>query len=113
MSKEKRLLQCPVEVQGKCFPDIGKNMNVDEALESPDGVERPNKTTGEPSKMEEMANARKQFGRVAKNYGKLDLNVEFSNGVEEPAPRMNQGSGSGRAEDDNIEGGDDKVVKAA
>ncbi|KAL2254466.1 uncharacterized protein LOC105169275 [Sesamum indicum] len=116
------------------LPDIGKNVNVAEALEAPDMVEMPNKTTGEPSKMAVMANARKQPGKVAKNFGKLDLNVEFSNEVEEPAPGMNQGNGPGRAEDDNIEGigffegldeflsslpilnvvgGDDKVVKAA
>ncbi|KAL0365202.1 UNVERIFIED_CONTAM: hypothetical protein Sangu_0617800 [Sesamum angustifolium] len=115
----------------KVLPDIGKNVNVAEALESPDGVEMPNKTTGEPGM---MANASKQPGKVAKDFGKLDLNVEFSNEVEEPAPGMNQENGPGRAEDDNIEGigffegldeflsslpilnvvgGDDKVVKAA
>ncbi|KAL0335054.1 UNVERIFIED_CONTAM: hypothetical protein Sradi_4717300 [Sesamum radiatum] len=118
----------------KVLPDTGKNVNVAEALESPDGVEMPNKTTGEPSKMGMMANASKQPGKVAKDFGKLDLNVEFSNEVEEPAPGMNQENGPGRAEDDNIEGigffegldeflsslpilnvvgGDDKVVKAA
>ncbi|KAK4401827.1 hypothetical protein Sango_0923400 [Sesamum angolense] len=118
----------------KVLPDIGKDVNVAEALESPDGVEMPNKTIGDPSKMGMMANARKQPGKVAKDFGKLDLNVEFSNEVEEPAPGMNQENGPGRAEDDNIEGigffegldeflsslpilnvvgGDDKVVKAA
>ncbi|XP_073048336.1 uncharacterized protein [Primulina eburnea] len=116
--------------------DKGKNVNAEDGFVSPNGVEVANKTTGEPSKKGATANARKQPGRVAKNFGKLDLNVEFSNETEEPAaaaPRANQGNGPGRGEDDNIEGigffdgldeflsslpilnvvGDDKVVKAS
>ncbi|KAL0384415.1 UNVERIFIED_CONTAM: hypothetical protein Sradi_2835800 [Sesamum radiatum] len=53
----------------KVLPDIGKNVNVAEAIESPHGVEMPNKTTGEPSEMAVTANARKQPGKVAKNFG--------------------------------------------
>ncbi|KAL2537174.1 Chaperone DnaJ-domain superfamily protein [Forsythia ovata] len=113
--------------------DKAKNVNVADEFVSPLEVETPNKSTGEPSKKGSATNARKQPGRVAKNFGKLDLNVEFNNEVEEPAPRVNQGNGSGRGEDDNMEGngffegldeflsslpilnvvGDDKVVKAA
>ncbi|XP_051132499.1 uncharacterized protein LOC127252387 [Andrographis paniculata] len=91
---------------------------------------------GESSKKGLGSNARKQPGRAAKNFGKLDLNVECSNEGEEvaaaAAPRGPQGSGATRGEDDNIEGNgffegldeflsslpilnvvDDKVVKAA
>nr|GMD02740.1 uncharacterized protein LOC109165051 [Ipomoea batatas] len=50
------------------------------------------------------SNTRRQSGRIAKDYGKLDLNVEFSNEVEEPPPGMNgQVDETGR-EDDGIEG---------
>ncbi|CAA3026013.1 uncharacterized protein LOC111381199 [Olea europaea var. sylvestris] len=117
----------------KAQVDKAKNVNVQDKFVASLDVETPSKPTGEPSKKGSAANARKQPGRVAKNFGKLDLNVEFSNEVEEPAPRVNQGNGSGRGEDDNIEGngffegldeflsslpilnvvGDDKVVKAA
>ncbi|KAG8368609.1 hypothetical protein BUALT_Bualt15G0063200 [Buddleja alternifolia] len=113
--------------------DKGKNVNIQDGVVSPHAVEIPNKTINEPVKIGAAGNGRKQPGRVVKNFGKLDLNVEFSNEAEEPAPRANQGNGPGRGEDDNIEGigffegldeflnslpilnvvGDDKVVKAA
>ncbi|KAL3843788.1 hypothetical protein ACJIZ3_001191 [Penstemon smallii] len=113
--------------------DKGKSVSVQDGLVSADGVEMPIKTTGEQGKRGATSNARKQPGRIAKNYGKLDLNVEFSNEAEEPAQRVNPGNGTVRGEDDNIEGigffegldeflsslpilnavGDDKVVKAA
>lgn len=47
---------------------------------------------------------KKQTGKTAKDLGKLDLNVEFSNELEEPAPGMSEGNGTGNGEDDNIEG---------
>ncbi|KAL6514650.1 hypothetical protein OROGR_020229 [Orobanche gracilis] len=116
--------------------DKGKNVNVNEQDRIvPQNVEEtPNKTAaGESSKTGTSVNARKQPGRVAKNFGKLDLNVEFSNDAEEPTPKVNHGNGPIRGEDENIEGigffegldeflsslpilnvvGDDKVVKAA
>ncbi|KAL3814380.1 hypothetical protein ACJIZ3_015648 [Penstemon smallii] len=113
--------------------DKGKNVDVQDVNVSQVGVEMPEKTTSEPSKKGSTGNARKQPGRVAKNFGKLDLNVELSNEAEEPAPRVNPGNGQGRGEDDNIAGigffegldeflsslpilnvvGDDKFVKAA
>ncbi|KAG6432998.1 hypothetical protein SASPL_104600 [Salvia splendens] len=111
---------------------VDKGKNVDDSV-PPKGVETPNKTAVESSKRVPASNGRKQPARVAKNFEKLDLNVEFSNEAEEPAPRANQGNGPSRGEDDNIEGigffegldeflsslpilnvvGDDKVVKAA
>lgn len=50
------------------------------------------------------ANAKKQTGRVAKEQGKLDLNVEFSNEVEEPAPGRSERNKAGHGEEDGIEG---------
>lgn len=48
---------------------------------------------------------RKQMRVGVKDLGKLDLNVEFSNEVEEPAaPGMSEGHGAGNGEEDNIEG---------
>ncbi|KAL2477437.1 uncharacterized protein Fot_46451 [Forsythia ovata] len=111
-----------------------KNVNVEDEFVTQQGSEMPNKSVGESSKKEgTVANARQRPGMAAKNFEKLDLNVEFSNEVEEPAPSINQENGPGRGEDDNIEGigffegldeflsslpilnvvGDDKVVKAA
>ncbi|GMH17906.1 hypothetical protein Nepgr_019747 [Nepenthes gracilis] len=43
------------------------------------------------------SNSRKQTGRAAKDRGKLDLNVEFSNEVEEHAPTMSAGNGQEEA----------------
>ncbi|XP_075488149.1 uncharacterized protein LOC142527278 [Primulina tabacum] len=118
----------------KARDDKRKNVNVEDGFASRNRVvEMLNETASEPNKKGATANARKQPNRVAKNFGKLDLNVEFSNETEEPAPKVNQGNGPGRGEDDNIEGigffegldeflnslpilngvGDDKVVKAA
>ncbi|KAE8708389.1 Chaperone DnaJ-domain superfamily protein, putative isoform 1 [Hibiscus syriacus] len=65
----------------------------------PDGV-----PTAESSRRGVVNSGRKQMGRVANNLGKLDLNVEFSNEVEEPAPRRNEGNHDGYVEEDNIEG---------
>ncbi|CAI9104112.1 OLC1v1002725C1 [Oldenlandia corymbosa var. corymbosa] len=49
--------------------------------------------------------ARRHSMRVAKDFGKLDLNVEFNNEGEEPAPRVIQANGMGRGMEDIIEGG--------
>ncbi|XP_021668286.2 uncharacterized protein LOC110656047 isoform X3 [Hevea brasiliensis] len=40
----------------------------------------------------------------AKDLGKLDLNVMFSNEVEEAVPGVSEGNGAGNGEEDNIEG---------
>lgn len=122
----------PNRTARKTQVDKGKNVTVQDGSVPPNGVETPNKTAGDSSKKGAVTNARKQPARVAKNFEKLDLNVEFSNEAEEPAPRVNQGNGPSRGEDDNIEGigffegldeflsslpilnvvGDEKVVKA-
>lgn len=59
---------------------------------------------GEASrKAKAVASGGKKKG--AAEWGKLDLNVEFSNDVEEqPAAGMNKGNGAGNGEEDNIEG---------
>lgn len=124
----------PTSSAKKVQDDKRKNFNVEDGFTSQNEVvEMLNETASEPSKKGATVNARKQPNRVAKNFGKLDLNVEFSNETEEPASKVNQRNGPGRGEDDNIEGigffegldeflnslpilnvvGDDKVVKAA
>ncbi|XP_073125627.1 uncharacterized protein [Henckelia pumila] len=124
----------PTSSANKVQDDKLKNFNVEDGFASRNRVvEMLNETASDPSKKGATVNARKQPNRVAKNFEKLDLNVEFSNETEELAPKVIQGSGPGRGEDDNIEGigffegldeflnslpilnvvGDDKVVKAA
>ncbi|XP_057431638.1 uncharacterized protein LOC130724434 [Lotus japonicus] len=60
----------------------------------------PNSVRPESSKRGALGGSRR---RGAGNLGKLDLNVEFSNEVEEPAHGVREGNGTGHAED-NIEG---------
>ncbi|KAK6136244.1 hypothetical protein DH2020_030007 [Rehmannia glutinosa] len=118
--KGKETTRTPNRNAKKAVVNQSMNVDVQDAVVSPLGVETPNKIVG-------PANARKQPGRVVKNFGKLDLNVELSNEAEEPAQSTNH------RVDDNIEGigffegldeyfsslpilnvvGDDKVVKAA
>ncbi|PON37517.1 Terminal organelle assembly protein [Parasponia andersonii] len=59
---------------------------------------------GESSrKVKAVASGGKKKGSV--EWGRLDLNVEFSNDVEESAATgMNKGNGAGHGEEDNIEG---------
>lgn len=62
-----------------------------------------NSTKGESSKKTVAAaggTGKKHKGKGAKELGKLDLNVEFSNEVEEPATGVSEGHG-----EDNIEAG--------
>ncbi|GFP86802.1 Dnaj homolog subfamily b member 5 [Phtheirospermum japonicum] len=112
----------PTRRSKKVLADKGKNVDV--------AASAAKTTAGDASKFGNAGGARKQPNRVAKSFGKLDLNVELSNEADEPA---NKGNGPGRREDDNIEGigffegldelfsnlpilnavGDDKVVKAA
>ncbi|KAK8624800.1 hypothetical protein V6N13_089686 [Hibiscus sabdariffa] len=66
----------------------------------PDGV-----PTAESSRRGVVNSGRKQLGRGTKNLGKLDLNVEFSNEVEEPVPRRNEGNHAGYGDEDNIGSG--------
>ncbi|KAK6241284.1 DnaJ domain - like 10 [Theobroma cacao] len=60
--------------------------------------------TAESSRRGVGSSGRKHMGRGAKDLGKLDLNVEFSNEVDEPAPGRNEGNHAGYGEEDNSEG---------
>ncbi|KAL1176329.1 hypothetical protein V6Z11_A04G151200 [Gossypium hirsutum] len=73
--------------------------NLNGAPKSPEG-----KPTAESSRRGVANSGRKQMVRGAKNLGKLDLNVEFSNEVEESVPRRSEGNHAGYGEEDNIEG---------
>lgn len=50
------------------------------------------------------ASLSKRQGKVANDLGKLDLNVEFSNEVEEPVAVMNGGTNARNGEEEGIEG---------
>ncbi|KAK6945801.1 DnaJ domain [Dillenia turbinata] len=50
------------------------------------------------------SSSKRQSGNSSKDVGKLDLNVEFSNEVEETAQRVRDGHGPGHGEEDGIEG---------
>ncbi|KAK7302571.1 hypothetical protein RJT34_13463 [Clitoria ternatea] len=67
-------------------------------------VVRPSAVRLEPGKKAVVGSSRR---RGERNLGKLDLNVEFSNEVEEPATGVNGGNGNGPGTgnaEDNIEG---------
>jgi len=62
-------------------------------------------SNAETSRKSAANNAKKQTGKAPKEWGKLDLNVEFSNEVEEPAPGMTAGNrAAANGEEDGIEG---------
>lgn len=85
--------------------DKGKNAKVNTGDNSQDGlrIQSGGRVAAESSKKGVVSNTRRQSGRIAKDCGKLDLNVELSNEVEEHPPGMDgQGNGAGRGEDDNI-----------
>ncbi|XVF01507.1 hypothetical protein REPUB_Repub04eG0094700 [Reevesia pubescens] len=85
--------------------DRGGNLNGVSMV--PEGV-----STAESSRRGVANSGKKQMGRGAKDLGKLDLNVEFSNEVEEPlpgrvpgrVPGRSDGNHAGYGEEDNIEG---------
>jgi hypothetical protein len=66
----------------------------------------PGASKAESSKGKKTAVAGSSTRRRAgvAELGKLDLNVEFSNEVEEPAPGISEGHGAGNGVEDNIEG---------
>lgn len=75
--------------------------------EALDGVVNGTPMTDLSKKAAATANNAKKKGKA--KWGRLDLNVEFSNEVEEPAPGMSEGNGNGAGngagnEGDNIEG---------
>lgn len=73
--------------------------NLENGVVGDGGSGVPNTVRAELSK--KAANSSRRRG--AGNLGKLDLNVEFSNEVEEPAPAVRDGNVAGNAEE-NIEG---------
>ncbi|KAI3770109.1 hypothetical protein L6452_01231 [Arctium lappa] len=84
----------------------GSNKNLQNGIADQEGVGVPTVSVAESTKKAVGSNQRRQSGRVAKELGKLDLNVEFNNNEgEEPAPQMIVGNrGNGQGEEDNIEG---------
>ncbi|XVE49485.1 hypothetical protein DITRI_Ditri01bG0086000 [Diplodiscus trichospermus] len=78
---------------------VGRSGNLNGVSMVSEGV-----PTAESSRRGVANNGRKQMGRGAKALGKLDLNVEFSNEVEEPVRGRSEGNHAGYREEDNIEG---------
>ncbi|XWS54561.1 hypothetical protein CRYUN_Cryun10bG0099700 [Craigia yunnanensis] len=80
--------------------NVGRGGNLGDVSMVPEGV-----PTAESSRRGVANSGKKQMGRGAKDLGKLDLNVEFSNEVEEPVRRRSEGNHAGyEEEEDNIEG---------
>ncbi|KAL7002982.1 hypothetical protein U1Q18_004142 [Sarracenia purpurea var. burkii] len=69
-----------------------------------EAMRTPNMPNAETSRKSVANSVKKQAGKLPKQWGRLDLNVEFSNEVEEPAPGMSRGNGAGHGEEDGIEG---------
>lgn len=87
--------------KGKNLEGVGsENVQQGFAVQEGVGVGTSNASAAESSKKGAATNARRHSARVAKDFGKLDLNVEFNNEVEEPAPKVSQGNGTGRGEED-------------
>ncbi|KAK2983163.1 hypothetical protein RJ640_018508 [Escallonia rubra] len=82
----------------------GGGANLQAEFAAQDGMVTSSAPVAETSKRVVGSGARRQSGRAAKELGKLDLNVEFSNEVEEPAPGTSEGNGAGNGVEENIEG---------
>lgn len=89
-------------VMEQVFGTVGDDFQAGSGMQEDLGVE--NATMGEISKKASGSSSKKQTGKHGNELGKLDLNVEFSNEVEEPAPGLNEGHRTGNGEEDNIEG---------
>lgn len=91
---------------GAIDPKNGGFKNLKLGIPVQEGVVVPTVPVAEAIKKTVVSNPRKQSGVVAKEFGKLDLNVEFNNNEgEEPAQRITTGArGHGHGEEDNIEG---------
>ncbi|CAN4114493.1 unnamed protein product [Withania somnifera] len=74
------------------------DVNLQDGLATQGGVGMSHAVTVESSKRGVASNTRRQ---VAKHFGNLDLNVEFSNEVEEPKIQMSSEAGEG--EDNTVE----------
>lgn len=77
--------------------------NLQDSLATQDGVEISHAVTVESSNRGVTSKTRRQRGRVAKHFGNLDLNVEFSNEVEEPIIQMSRENEAGEGDDDTVE----------
>lgn len=77
------------------------DINLQDGLATQGGVELSHVVAVESSKRGVASNTRRQPGKVAKHFGNLDLNVEFSNEVEEPKIQMSSEAGEG--EDNTVE----------
>ncbi|KAK6775415.1 hypothetical protein RDI58_026416 [Solanum bulbocastanum] len=77
--------------------------NLQDGLATQGGVEISHAVTVESSNRGVTSKTRRQRGRVAKHFGNLDLNVEFSNEVEEPIIQMSRENEAGEGEDDTVE----------
>lgn len=89
-------------VMEQVFGSEFDNMQAGSVMQEDLGV--GNATLGETSKKAVGSSSKRQMGKYGNELGKLDLNVEFSNEVEEPAPGMHVGNRTGNGEEDNIEG---------
>nr|XP_043621810.1 transcription factor SPT20 homolog [Erigeron canadensis] len=87
-------------------PKNGSYKNLKNGFPVKDGMGVTAVLVAETIRKTAVSNPRKQPGQVAKELGKLDLNVEFDNNEgEEPASRLSAGTRvPGDGEEDNIEG---------
>ncbi|GKV02320.1 hypothetical protein SLEP1_g14775 [Rubroshorea leprosula] len=83
---------------------VRKGNNLDSGINLGSGSAVPEGAPVAESSRRGLGNGRRQMRNGAKDLGKLDLNVEFSNEVEEPTTRRREGNGPGYGEEDNIEG---------
>ncbi|KAF3651259.1 putative metallocarboxypeptidase inhibitor-like [Capsicum annuum] len=87
---------------GKTETVEGKNgVSLQDGLATQGGVEMSHVVAVESSKRGVASKTRRHPGRFAKHFGNLDLNVEFSNEVEEPKIQMSNVAGEG--DDDTVE----------
>ncbi|GLT94351.1 hypothetical protein SLE2022_120960 [Rubroshorea leprosula] len=83
---------------------VRKGSNLESGKDFGGGSTAPEGPPVAESSRRGLGNGRRQMRNGAKDLGKLDLNVEFSNEVEEPALGRREGNGAGYGEEDNIEG---------
>lgn len=78
------------------------NSQTARAAQEGEGV--PSMLVGDTSNKAASVITRNRPGGAAKDLGKLDLNVEFSNEVEEPSQGISGGNKTGQGVEDNMEG---------
>ncbi|KAG5548454.1 hypothetical protein RHGRI_013962 [Rhododendron griersonianum] len=108
----------PVLEKAKKLKGVGDGLQGGSLM--PGVMGAPNVSNAENSRKVAGNSAKKQTGKFAKQWSRLDLNVEFSNEVEEPAPGMSRlnapgmgrgnamgmirGNGAGNGEEEGMEG---------